>query len=312
MAPAEIVSSRPLPRWRRRVENAASTGIVVGVQLLGLSAVLVAPTARLVAVGAAVYVALTFGIVAGYHRYFSHRSFKTSRAGQFVLAWLGTAAMQNGPLWWASWHRTHHRFSDGPRDPHSPVQRGVLYAHIGWVLDGSHDHPDLSNVRDLSRYPELRWLDRWKWLPVITHAVIVLVVFGLPGLLWVFALPTTVAFHAPLLVNSLAHVWGTRRHATRDGSRNNFWLAVLTLGDGWHNNHHHSPRSARAGEVWWEIDPAYGTLRALAAVGLVWDVRTEVRPALPAPSAIPDESAAQPAIELAREVDPLAILPGRV
>jgi stearoyl-CoA desaturase (delta-9 desaturase) len=274
MAPESIVLPAPLPRWRRRLENVGSTGIVIGVQLLGLAALFVRATGPTLIAGAFVYVALTFGIVAGYHRYFSHRAFKTSRIGQFVLAWLGTAAMQNGPLWWTSWHRTHHRFSDQPRDPHSPGRRGVLYAHIGWVLDGSHDHPDLSNVPDLARYPELRWLDRWKWLPVLTHGALVLALFGLPGLVWTFALPTTIAFHAPLFVNSLAHVWGSRRYETRDGSRNNALLALLTLGDGWHNNHHHSPTSARAGEAWWEIDPTYWILRAFAAVGLVWDLRT--------------------------------------
>jgi stearoyl-CoA desaturase (Delta-9 desaturase) len=285
MSTADTVPISFPSRARRRLENLGSTGIVIGVQILGLSAVAVAPSTMLVAIGAITYLALTFGIVAGYHRYFSHRSFKTGRVVQFVLGWLGTAAMQNGPLWWASWHRTHHRTSDGPRDPHSPVQRGVLYAHIGWVLDGSHDHPDLANVRDLSRYAELRWLDRWKWLPVIVHAAVAFGLLGLPGLVWCFALPTTVAFHAPLFVNSLAHVWGTRRYATGDASRNNALLALFTLGDGWHNNHHHSPGSARAGEAWWELDPAYWALRVLAALGLVWDVRSFVRPVAPAPAA---------------------------
>jgi stearoyl-CoA desaturase (delta-9 desaturase) len=265
------------PRWRKRLENLASTGIVVGVQLLGLAALLVHPTALVLTLAPLVYVALVFGIVAGYHRGLSHRAYETSRPAQFALAWLGTAAMQNGPVWWVSWHRTHHRFSDQPRDPHSPVQRGVLQAHIGWVLDGSHDHPDLRNAGDVARFAELRWLDRWKWVPVLTHGAIALALFGLPGFVWVFALPTTLAFHAPLFVNSLGHVWGSRRYATHDGSRNNLALAVISLGDGWHNNHHHSPRSARAGERWWEIDPSYAMIRVLAALGLVWNVHTTVR-----------------------------------
>src|SRR4029078_5295809 len=154
-----------------------------------------------------------WAITAGYHRYFSHRSFKTSRAFQLVLAILGTSAMQNGPLWWASWHRRHHRFSDTPQDAHSPRMRGFWYAHMGWFLDGTHDEPDLSNVRDLTRYPELRFLDKHKWLPIVGYAFVCAGIAGLPGGVWGFCVPTILALHATMLINSLAHVWGRRRFA---------------------------------------------------------------------------------------------------
>lgn len=274
--PTLVLDERP--RWRRRLENVGSTGIVVGVQLLGLAALIVRPSPMLLGLAALTYASLVFGIVAGYHRGLSHRAFETSRPVRFALAWLGTAAMQNGPVWWVSWHRTHHRHSDQLSDPHSPVQRGVLQAHIGWVLDGSHDHPDTRNASDIACVPELAWLDRWKWVPVLVHAGLSVALLGLPGLVWAFALPTTLAFHAPLFVNSLGHVWGTQRHATRDGARNNALLALVSLGDGWHNNHHHAPRSARAGERWWELDPTYWMISGLALLGLVWDVRTPVAP----------------------------------
>ena len=219
------------------------------------------------------YVLQVLGITAGYHRYFSHHAFKTTRAFQLVLGWLGCSAMQNGPLWWASGHRTHHRFSDKQGDPHSPVLRGFWYAHLGWVLDGTHDRPDLGNVSDFTRYPELRFLDAYKWVPTIANGVLCTLLFGLPGLVWVFGLGTTLAFHAPLFVNSLGHLRGRRRFETSDSSRNNALLGILVLGEGWHNNHHHAQRLARHGLAWWEIDVTYYVIRMLQAVHVVWDVQ---------------------------------------
>jgi stearoyl-CoA desaturase (delta-9 desaturase) len=227
----------------------------------------------LVALCAAGYVLRMWAITAGYHRYFSHRSYKTSRGFQFVLALLGTSAMQNGPLWWSSWHRRHHRHSDTPLDPHSPDQRGFWHAHLQWILSGDHDHPDLSNVDDLTRFPELRFLDRHKWLPIIAYAVVCYALAGLPGLVWGFVLSTVLVLHATALINSLAHVYGSRRYETADKSRNNAWLALITLGEGWHNNHHHGMSYARQGFFWWELDATYYVLKLLAGLGLVWDLR---------------------------------------
>jgi stearoyl-CoA desaturase (delta-9 desaturase) len=257
---------------RARLVNIASTSVVAGVHVLCVGVPFVTLTWRIAALTAASYLLQVLGITAGYHRYFSHHAFKTSRVFQFVLAWLGCSAMQNGPLWWVSGHRRHHRHSDKPGDPHSPILRGFWYAHIGWVLDGTNDHPDLVNVRDFSCYPELRFLDTYKWVPTIVNAVACFLFLGLPGLVWVFGIGTTLAFHAPLFVNSLGHLRGRRRFDTHDSSRNNAVLGVLVLGEGWHNNHHHAQRLARHGRVWWEVDVTYYMIRALQVLRIVWGV----------------------------------------
>jgi stearoyl-CoA desaturase (delta-9 desaturase) len=262
---------------RARLINLGSTGVVVGVHGLCVLTPFVELSWRIAAISAGSYVLQVLGITAGYHRYFSHRAFKTSRIFQFVLAWLGCSAMQNGPLWWASGHRRHHRFSDRPGDPHSPVLGGFWHAHLGWVLDGSNDRPDLSNVRDFTGFVELRLLDEWKWVPTLVTGGASLLLFGLPGLVWVFGVATTLAFHAPLFVNSLAHLRGRRRFETIDASRNNALLGVLVLGEGWHNNHHHAPGLARHGLVWWEIDVTYYAIRALRLLRVVWSVREPAR-----------------------------------
>jgi stearoyl-CoA desaturase (delta-9 desaturase) len=219
------------------------------------------------------YLLRMWAITAGYHRYFSHRSYKTSRAFQFVLAVIGTSAMENGPLWWASWHRNHHRWSDQPADPHSPLQRGFWHAHLGWILDSASDRPDLSNVSDLSRYPELRFLEQHKWWPLVAYAALCYWIGGVSGLVWGGVLSSVLVLHATALINSLGHRWGTRPYPTPDGSRNNAALAVLTLGEGWHNNHHHAMYCARQGFRWWEIDLTYYSLRLLAAIGVIWSIR---------------------------------------
>jgi stearoyl-CoA desaturase (delta-9 desaturase) len=230
------------------------------------------------------YALRMWAITAGYHRYFAHRSYRTSRAFQLFLGVLGATAMQNGPIWWASVHRRHHKASDTPEDPHSPVTRGFWYAHIGWNFDRTRPSPsDSSNVSDLTRYPELRFIDRHTWLPLIAYAGLCLAVGGASGMVWGFVVSTLAVFHCTMLINSLSHVWGTRRYATSDTSRNNPLLAVLTLGEGWHNNHHHYMSSARQGFFWWEIDVSYYVLRALAFMGFVWDVREPTAAALAGP-----------------------------
>jgi stearoyl-CoA desaturase (Delta-9 desaturase) len=228
---------------------------------------------KLVLFAGAAYVVRMAAITAGFHRYFAHRAFKTSRFTQAVIAVLGATAMQNGPLWWASVHRDHHKHSDQPLDPHSPVKRGFWYAHVGWIFDRSRRHDDRSNVADLARFPELRWIDKHHWALIVAWAFGCYAVAGMGGLVWGFVVSTLAVFHGTLLINSLAHVWGWRRYATTDDSRNNPLLALLTLGEGWHNNHHRYMSSARQGFFWWEIDVSYYLIRALAWLGIVWEVR---------------------------------------
>ena len=227
----------------------------------------------LIAMAAAFYVVRMFAITAVYHRYFAHRSYKTSRIFQFLLAFLGTTATQKGPLWWASTHRTHHKYSDTPRDVHSPLQRGIWYAHMGWWLGREHEETNVSQIKDFAKYPELRWLDRWHVVGVVACMALAWVIRGFDGFLWGYVVSTCLLMHGTFFINSLAHVWGSRRYATTDTSRNNFWLALITLGEGWHNNHHHYMNSANQGFFWWEVDVSYYILRALSAVGLVWDLR---------------------------------------
>jgi len=218
-----------------------------------------------------------FGITAGYHRYLSHRSFRTGRAFQFLLALLGTTATQKGPLWWAGHHRDHHRFSDQPEDVHSPVQRGFWWSHVGWIMSRRYEATKLHRVRDLARYPELRWLDRWHVVPAIAYAAAFWAVGGVPALLWGYFVSTVLLWHGTFLVNSLAHVIGRRRYETTDASRNSLAIALATMGEGWHNNHHHYQSTANQGWFWWEVDVTYYALRALAALGIVSDLRTPPR-----------------------------------
>jgi stearoyl-CoA desaturase (delta-9 desaturase) len=227
-----------------------------------------------------------FGLTAGYHRYFCHRSFKTSRAFQFVLAWLGCSAAQMGPLWWAAHHRHHHRHSDTHEDVHPPGVKGFLWAHMGWIMSPSNEKTRLDLVPDLSRYPELRWINRHHYVPP-AMLIVALLVLGTwlataypelgtgPAqmLAWGFFLSTTVLYHVTFAVNSFAHTFGRRRYDTRDDSRNNWWVALLTAGEGWHNNHHRFPGSARQGFYWWEIDMTHYGIVLLSWARIVWDVR---------------------------------------
>ncbi|MCX4246413.1 acyl-CoA desaturase [Paraliomyxa miuraensis] len=218
------------------------------------------------------YVVRMFGVTGGYHRYFSHRTFKTGRVMQFLLAFLAMSSAQRGVLWWAAHHRDHHKYSDGERDVHSPVRWGFWHSHVGWVYD-RNDEVDWSRVKDLARYPELVVLEKLWLLPPMVMAAACFFTLGWWGLLIGFLFSTVVLWHGTFTINSLAHVWGKRRYATTDDSRNNWLLALITLGEGWHNNHHHHMSSCRQGFFWWEVDLAYYALRALAAVGLVWEIR---------------------------------------
>ena len=221
-----------------------------------------------------------FAIGAGYHRYFSHRAYSTSRAFQFVLAFLSQTTTQKSVIWWASKHRHHHFHSDTGQDVHSPRHHGFIYSHLGWIFARRHDTPDLAKVTDLTRFPELMWLHRNEQVPAIALALLCLLLAGWSGLVVGFLWSTVLVYHATFCINSLAHVSGSKRYVTGDNSRNNWLLAIFTMGEGWHNNHHAYQSSVRQGFKWWEFDPTYYLLRALSWTGLVWDLKTPPEPVL--------------------------------
>jgi stearoyl-CoA desaturase (delta-9 desaturase) len=229
-------------------------------------------TPRAVVLGVALYLVRIFAIGAGYHRYFAHRAFRTSRVFQFILAFMAQTSAQRGILWWAANHRRHHKHSDTELDVHSPVQRGFLYAHVGWIFVPRNNDTDYAMIRDMARYKELLWLNRQPYLPAALLALMTWLIAGLPGLVVGFCWSTVVLWHATFSINSLAHVVGRRRYVTGDESRNNWLLALLTMGEGWHNNHHAYQVSVRQGFRWWEFDPTYYVLRVLSWLGIVWDL----------------------------------------
>jgi stearoyl-CoA desaturase (delta-9 desaturase) len=235
----------------------------------------------------ALYVIRMFAITAGFHRLLAHRAYKTGRVFQFLMAFIGTASYQKGPLWWTSHHRRHHLYTDTEQDLHSPITQSVWQSHVGWFLLRDSQKTELKLISNLVKYRELRWLDRYYSVPpILLAASMFLLGFMLqryaPGLgtsgwqmlIWGFFISTVILYHGTFTVNSLAHIFGTRRYATQDGSRNNLFVAIITLGEGWHNNHHYYPSSERQGFYWWEVDVAHYTLRAFSWLGIVWDLRT--------------------------------------
>ena len=238
------------------------------------------PTALLVA--GVLYAVRMFAITGFYHRGFSHRAFRASRGVQLLFALIGAACVQRGPLWWAAHHRNHHRSADTAGDPHSPRVHGFLWSHMGWFLTRGAFDTDLKRVADLARYPELCWLDRFDIAVPVSLALVLYALgaalqrfapqLGTDGpqlLVWGFFVSTVVLFHATVTINSLGHCWGSRRFLTPDDSRNNWLLALLTFGEGWHNNHHRYPATARQGFLWWEIDLTWYGLRLLERLGLI-------------------------------------------
>jgi stearoyl-CoA desaturase (delta-9 desaturase) len=223
---------------------------------------------------AVVYAVGMFFTTAAYHRYFSHRSFKTSRPFQFLLAIGATITCQKGPLWWAACHRHHHKHSDTPEDAHSAQLRGFLWSHMGWFLGDEFRRPDYRAVGDLAKYPELRLMDRLSvcFIPALIYAVLMYTLAGPTAFAYLTFFPLVLIWHGTFTINSLAHIFGRRRYATTDHSKNNALLALITLGEGWHNNHHHYQRSCRQGFRWYEIDITYMILRVLSWFGLVWDL----------------------------------------
>ena len=269
--------------------NPPKAGLVLRLLLLHallVPALMTGVSGVAVVVAALTFVARVFGVTAGYHRLFSHHAFSTSRPFAFALAWLGASSGQRGPLWWASVHRRHHRAADTIDDVHSPRHKGLLFAHMGWILDKQHLHTRLDEVRDWAKLPELRFLDRFHLLAPVSLAASLLVMgrvlhgtmpelgtSGLQLVAWGFVISTLAEIHVTSCVNSLAHRLGSRPFDTGDDSGNIWWLAVPTLGEAWHNNHHHIPGSVRQGFGWWQVDITYWLLRGFALVGLVWDLR---------------------------------------
>ncbi len=247
-------------------------------------------------IAVALYVIRMFAITGFYHRYFSHKTFKTNRFWQFVFAVLGNSAVQRGPLWWAAHHRHHHRFTDTPKDIHSPSQHGFLWSHMGWLTSKANFHTKKKYVQEWLKYPELAWINRFdKAVPVLLAMILFgggellaayapeLKTDGWQLLIWGFFISSVVLFHATVTINSLDHMVGTRRYNTPDTSRNNAYLALITLGEGWHNNHHHYPISARQGFYGWEIDITYYILKLLSWMGIISELR-------PVPSAKLEEN----------------------
>jgi stearoyl-CoA desaturase (delta-9 desaturase) len=253
--------------------NWPSSAPFLAFHLIPLAMLWTGVPAQALALCAALYFGRMFFITAGYHRYFSHRSYRLGRAAQFVMALGGTTALQQGPLWWAAHHRHHHRWSDTERDVHSPI-RGFWWSHLGWILCDRYAATDESRVKDLAKYPELRWLDRHDWVGPLALAVATFAVGGWAGLVIGFGLSTVLLWHGTFLVNSLAHVVGRRRYVTSDTSRNSLLIALLTNGEGWHNNHHHYQASARQSFHWYQWDPSYYVLWLLSKVGVVHDLKT--------------------------------------
>jgi stearoyl-CoA desaturase (delta-9 desaturase) len=233
-----------------------------------------------------VYFIRMFGVTAGYHRYFAHRTYRTSRAFQFVLGFLATTSYQRGPLWWAAHHRFHHTHSDTEADIHSPVRDGFCWSHFGWLLYRRNSGTDPKMIPNLLQYPELRFLNDVYPLPPVLLAVSIFLFgealgraapsLGTDGwqmLVWGFFISTVLLYHATFLLTSLTHIVGQRSFDTPDNSRNSFLLALVTLGEGWHNNHHYCPSSERQGFYWWEVDVSHYVLKLLERLGLVWDIK---------------------------------------
>jgi stearoyl-CoA desaturase (delta-9 desaturase) len=249
-----------------------NTAAFIAVHLAPIAAFWTGVTTTSILMAVTLYVVRMFGVTGGYHRYFSHRTFKTSRLGQFLFALLAMSSAQKSILWWAALHRHHHLHSDQPEDVHSPVHRSFFYSHVGWIFDAKHDKTRIEDVPDLAKYPELVFLDRFQLVPPFLLAVICFLIDGWSGLFIGFFLSTVFLYHGTFFINSLAHVHGKQRYVTGDDSRNNWWLALITLGEGWHNNHHAYQRSTRQGFRWYEIDITYYILRALSWTGFVWDL----------------------------------------
>lgn len=240
-------------------------------------------TTKTIILAIALFVIRKFGITGGYHRYFSHRSYKTSRFFQFVLAWLGGSAAQKGALWWAAHHRHHHKYSDQPEDIHSPARDGIWWSHVGWVLSPQYNVTQYDQIKDMAKFPELRWLNDYHLVPIFVMGGLCYLIDGWAGVVWGTFVSTVVLYHTTFAINSFCHILGRKRFPTTDDSKNSLILALVTLGEGWHNNHHRYQSSTRNGFYWWEIDPTYYGLKLLSWTGFIWGLK-------PVPKSIYEEA----------------------
>ena len=258
----------------------------ISVHIGALAALFIMPTNFALFMMVAVYFIRMFAITAGFHRYFSHRSFKTGRIFQFILAYLATCSAQMGPIWWASHHRHHHKYTDKIEDPHPPNLKGFVWAHVGWIMSPANVPTKTEYVKDLMKYPELRYLDKYHYAAPLSLVIFLYslgeylkinyVSYGTNGIelvVWGFFVSTVLLYHATFMVNSVCHVFGYRSYDTKDGSVNNLLVAILTLGEGWHNNHHAFPNSERQGHRWYQIDISHYIIWLLSLLGIVWKIR---------------------------------------
>jgi stearoyl-CoA desaturase (delta-9 desaturase) len=274
----------------------------IGIHLVPLGVIWVGWSWPAVVMAFVLYVVRVFALTGFYHRYFSHRSFKVGRITQFVFGWIGCTAVQKGPLWWAAHHRHHHAHSDDEQDIHSPRHKGFWFAQVGWFLTPRATPTNYRMVSDFAKFPEIRWLDKYDLVPpaiLIAMVYVLGLVFahqwpelgctGLQMVVWFFV-STVFCYHVTYLVNTATHLIGTRRYKTKDDSKNSLIIALLTFGEGWHNNHHYYPNSTRQGFFWWEIDFSYYCILLLKAFGLAWDIRgVPHRIQYPQPKQVPME-----------------------
>ncbi len=265
-APAAAVAQDEKINWLASIP-------FIGVHLMCLFVFYTGASLVDVAVCLGLYVFRMWGITAGYHRYFSHRAYKAGRGFQFFLALAGTLSVQKGVLWWAANHRHHHRYSDQEQDIHSPVRKGFWWSHMTWILCDKYGETKYDSIKDFARFPELVWLNKNHLVPPVLMAVALYFIGGFSMLVWGFFVSTTLLWHGTFTINSLSHVFGKRRYKTTDTSKNNWLLALVTLGEGWHNNHHFHQNTANQGWFWWEVDVSYYSLKVLSWVGLVKDLR---------------------------------------
>ncbi len=247
-----------------------------GVQASSLLVVTVPLSWSLVGVWAVSHFLRAIGLTLSFHRYFAHRAFELSRGARFFWAFVGTAAMQKGPIWWAGHHLSHHKYADRDGDPHSPAVSGFYYAHVGWFLnDARNDALPEANpvVRDFGSVPEIAWLETYYVVPPLMLAAGLYAVGGWAWTIWGFGVATTTLAHATFAINTVNHLWGSRRFDTPDDSRNNAITAFFAAGEGWHNNHHRYQRAARNGFYWWEFDPTWYVVKVMSWLGLAWNLQ---------------------------------------
>jgi stearoyl-CoA desaturase (delta-9 desaturase) len=256
------------------------------VHLLPLLVIFTGITRTAVIIFLVLYFGRMFFITGGYHRYFSHRAYRTNRFTQFLFAFGGTTCAQKGPLWWAAHHRNHHKFSDTERDIHSP-RKGFWWSHVGWILCDKYNETNYDDIKDFAKYPEIRFIDKHNWIGPWTVGIASYLIGGWSGLVFGFFGSTVLLWHSTFTVNSLAHVFGRRPYETEDTSRNSTLIALLTAGEGWHNNHHRYQSATRQGFRWWQIDTTFYILWLMARVGLVRDLR-------PVPARVIDEASRIP------------------